>query len=248
LKALILAAGLGTRLYPITANIPKALVRINGISLLELAIRKVSAEGFRDIIVNIHHHAGQVREFLKEHNFPDVSVSVSDESGQLLGTGGAIMKARWFLDGSQPFLVHNVDVISNVSLQSILHDHSVKKGLATLSVSERVSSRYFLFDDQMKLIGWTDTSSGEKRFAGYHSGNTTPLAFSGIHIISPEIFNLFKTTGSFSIIDTYLDLAAESNIFGHPQPGIAWFDLGKPEQLEVVSKYLRDHPGSCSSL
>jgi N-acetyl-alpha-D-muramate 1-phosphate uridylyltransferase len=248
LKALILAAGLGTRLRPLTAGIPKALVSINGITLLEIVIRKLAREGFSDIIINVHHHAGQVIEFLNRQQFPGVNISISDESGQLLDTGGAILKARWFLDGQEPFLVHNVDNISDISLQTLLTNHKEKGGLATLSVSDRLTKRYFLFDNGLKLRGWTDTSTGEIRWAGVTAKQAQRLAFNGIHIIEPEIFNLMKEDGKFSIIDLYLRLAGHHFIFGHVQPGRTWFDLGKPDQLEIVASYLKDHPENISDL
>ena len=242
MKALILAAGLGTRLMPLTADIPKALVSINGFTLLELAIRKLAREGFSEIIVNVHHHARLVMEFLNHHHFRGVQISISDESDQLLDTGGAILKARWFLDGKEPFLVHNVDVISDVSLKAMLSEHNLRGGLATLSVSDRQTRRYFIFDDTLKLVGWKDSSSGEIRWAGEPMLKAHPLAFSGIHVISPEIFRLMEEEGRFSIVDTYLRIAAKNAIFGYLQPGQTWFDLGKPGQVEAVSRFLSDHP------
>ena len=242
LKALILAAGLGTRLMPVTTDIPKALVSINGITFLELAIRKIAGEGFSDIIVNVHHHAGLVMEFLNQHHFPGVNISISDESSKLLDTGGAILKARWFLDGKEPFLVHNVDVISDLNLKALLSEHALRGGLATLSVTDRQTRRYFLFDDTLKLTGWTDSSSGEIRWAGDPLLKAHPLAFNGIHMINPEIFRLMDEEGRFSIIDTYLRIAGKSAIYGYLQPGQTWFDLGKPDQLEVVSRFLSNHP------
>jgi N-acetyl-alpha-D-muramate 1-phosphate uridylyltransferase len=242
LKAMILAAGLGTRLMPLTAGIPKALVSINGVTLLELAIGRLASEGFSEIIVNVHHHSEMVIEFLKSKRFQDVHLSISDESSQLLDTGGAILKARWFLDGNEPFLVHNVDIISNISLKALLRAHVERRSLATLSVSERQTKRYFLFDDDLRLKGWTDTSTGELRRAAETNEDTRKLAFNGIHMINPEIFRLMKEKGKFSIIDAYLGLARDHPIFGHIQPGKTWFDLGKPDQLSVVSEFLDDHP------
>jgi NDP-sugar pyrophosphorylase family protein len=233
---------MGTRLMPLTANIPKALVSINGATLLEIAIRKLTRDGFTDIIVNVHHHAGLIREFLNRHQFQGANISISDESGQLLDTGGAILKARWFLDGKDPFLIHNVDVISDISLQSLLTEHYERAGLVTLSVSDRQTRRYFLFDDTLKLRGWTDSSSGEIRWAGDPIQQARPLAFNGIHIINPEIFRFMEEKGRFSIIDTYLRLARTNSIYGYLQPGHAWFDVGKPEQLALISRFLTDHP------
>ena len=202
----------------------------------------MAREGFSNIIVNVHHHAAQIVEFLKRNQFQGASISVSDESGELLDTGGAILKARWFLDGKDPFLVHNVDIISDISLQSVLTAHMAKGGLATLSVSHRQTKRYFLFDNMLRLKGWTDTSSGEIKWAGDPIEQPQKLAFNGIHIINPEFFNLLEEEGRFSIIDTYLKLAEDHIIFGQVQPGKTWFDLGKPDQLEVVASFLKDHP------
>ena len=239
---MILAAGLGTRLMPLTATTPKALVSINGITLLEIALRKLARGGFTDIIVNVHHHANLVKEFLDRTHLQNVKVSISDESEQLLDTGGAILKARWFLDGNEPFLVHNVDVISDISLKSLLDEHFKRRGLATLSIIDRKTRRYFLFDDTLRLKGWTDSSTGETRWAGDPVKDARRLAFSGIHMINPEIFRLMKEQGRFSIIDTYLRLAEMNSIYGYLQPGQTWFDLGKPDQLSAVSKFLNDHP------
>jgi NDP-sugar pyrophosphorylase family protein len=248
LKALILAAGLGTRLMPLTATTPKALVKVNGVTLLEIAIRKLAAADFNEIIVNVHHHADQVISYLKMSQFGDLSITISDETEQLLDTGGAILKAKWFLDGKEPFLVHNVDVISDISLEAMLAVHKNSGGLATLSVIDRNTKRYFLFDNELKLAGWTDTSSGEIRWSFNPLPQAKKLAFSGIHIISPEIFNLFKDKGRFSIIETYLDLSKTKPIYGYIQEGMNWFDLGKPEQVEMVATYLNEHPELIESI
>lgn len=241
MKALILAAGLGTRLMPLTSTTPKALVSINGTTLLELVIRKLAGQGFTDIIVNVHHHADQVKEFLKQFHYQNVNISISDESSELLDTGGAILKARWFLDGKESFLVHNVDIISDINLKELFDTHDKRGGLATLSVSDRQTRRYFLFDHELMLKGWKDSSSGEIRWAEDPVPDAQSLAFSGIHIINPEIFSLMEEKGRFSIIDTYLRLAKMNPIYGYLQPGQTWFDLGKPEQLDAVSKFLNDH-------
>jgi NDP-sugar pyrophosphorylase family protein len=248
LKALILAAGLGTRLMPLTAHIPKALVKVNGMTLLEIAIRRLASQGFNEIIVNVHHHADMVINYLEMSRFGNLQISISDETDQLLDTGGAILKAKWFLNGAEPFLVHNVDVISDLSLKSLLNDHMERNAMATLSVMDRATKRYFLFDDGLRLRGWTDTSTGEIRMAGVSDHSLRKLAFSGIHMISPEIYTLIEEQGRFSVIDTYLKLAADHAIYGFLQPGLTWFDLGKPDQVETVSKFLSEHPEFPNSL
>jgi NDP-sugar pyrophosphorylase family protein len=242
MKALILAAGLGTRLMPLTASKPKALVEINGKTLLEITIRKLVAEGFDEIIVNVHHHALQVIDYLDNSRFENIIIVISDETQELLDTGGAILKAKWFLEGDEPFLVHNVDLISNISLKQLIAEHKKRGGMAILSVIDRETKRYFLFDTDLRLTGWTDISTGDIRWAGEPEEFAINLAFSGIHVISPEIFSLMKEKGRFSIIDTYLKLASTHPIYGLKQEGATWFDLGKPEQIEVVAQFLNDNP------
>jgi len=241
-KALILAAGLGTRLMPLTANTPKALVRIHGIPLLEIAIRKLTREGFSDITVNIHHHAGQIIDYLAGHPFPGARINVSDESEMLLDTGGAILHARRFLDGPEPFLVHNVDVISDIDLQALYRANRTGQHLATLAVSHRSSSRYFLFDDKGMMCGWKDTANNKTRWSGEPVDNAKPLAFSGVHVIHPGIFELLTEKGRFSIVDAYLRLARSHPVGSYFHTGNAWLDVGKKKQLPVAARYLSKHP------
>jgi NDP-sugar pyrophosphorylase family protein len=242
LKALILAAGLGTRLMPLTANAPKALVEINGISLLELAIRKLRSEGFSDIIVNVHHHSEQVIDFLLSKDFHGVRLAVSDESEELLDTGGAILKARWFLDGNEPFLVYNVDIITTLSLKKIYQEHQKSSGLATLAVSERKTSRYLAFAGDNTLCGWKDFITGQEIWSSGPVAGVNLKAFSGIHVISPAIFGLFNESGRFSVIHAYLRLAAAHRIYAYEHTLEPWFDLGKPEQIALVSEFVKSHP------
>jgi len=242
LKALILAAGLGSRLMPLTSDTPKALINVNGITLLERAIRKAAKAGFDDIIVNVHHFAGQIIDFLNASHFEGVKLAISDESDILLDTGGAIRKARWFLDGHEPFLVHNVDIISNIDLASMLSYHVDQQNLATLSVMDRKTSRYFLFDKAFRLKGWKDIYNGKLRWVDGPKKDLTALAFSGIHLLNPEIFDLLKESGRFSIVDAYLRLALQHQIHAYLQQDFTWFDIGKPDQLEKASEYLATHP------
>ena len=161
MKALILAAGLGTRLMPLTADIPKALVKVGGMTLLERAVRKLDSEGFSEIIVNVHHHGPKVIEFLAQLEVPGVNIAISDETGQLLDTGGGILKARWFLDGKEPFLVYNVDIITTLSLRKLFDDHLHNQCLATLAVSDRETSRYLLFDRAKPALRMEGYKRGE---------------------------------------------------------------------------------------
>jgi NDP-sugar pyrophosphorylase family protein len=242
LKALILAAGLGTRLMPLTANTPKALVEVNGISLLELAIRKLRSEGFSDIIVNVHHFSHMVIEFLLQQDFHGVKLAISDESDELLDTGGAILKARWFLEGNDPFLVYNVDIVTSLSLAEIYRLHLQNNGLATLAVSERKTTRYLAFNAKNNLCGWKDILTGKELWSQSPVEGAVWKAFSGIHVISPSIFGLFTESGRFSVIPAYLRLASEYPVFAFEHTSEPWFDLGKPEQITLVSDYLKRHP------
>ena len=242
MKAMILAAGLGTRLMPLTANTPKALVRVSGIPLLEIVIRKLTREGFSDITINIHHHAGQIIDYLAGHSFPGTRINVSDESKMLLDTGGAILHARRYLDGTEPFLVHNVDVISDIDLQALYRANLSGQHLATLAVSHRNSSRYFLLDDKGLLCGWKDAANDKTKWSGKPIGNAKPLAFSGVHVIHPNIFELMTETGRFSIVDAYLRLARFKPVGSYFHTGNAWFDVGRKEQLPVAARYLSKHP------
>ncbi len=242
MKAIILAAGLGTRLKPLTDDRPKALVGVAGLPMLEWAIRKVSAEGFDEITINVHHFAGQVKEFLRKKSFPGISIYISDETASLLDTGGAILHARSFLDGREPFLVYNTDIITDAPLREIYQRHLGSGKLATLCVSERLSGRYFLFDSIMQLTGWCDERNGIYRWVSAPEKDFRKLAFSGIHLINPAIFNLFTESGRFSIVDAYLRLAKHHPVGAFDISGQAWFDLGRPEQLALAGEYLSHHP------
>jgi NDP-sugar pyrophosphorylase family protein len=233
MKAMILAAGLGTRLGQLTANKPKALVEINGTPLLALVIQRLQHFGFDNIIINVHHFAEQIIQYLQtQHNF-GVQISISDERDLLLDTGGRIKKAEWFFNNEQPFLVHNVDIISSIDLKALYCYHIHTQAMATLACKKRNSSRYFLFDRQMRLCGWENNATGEQKIAISVSENEAQrMAFSGIHVIRPELLRQIRQTGAFSIIDTYLQLAPANliNCFDIGTADIA--DMGKPEQMQ----------------
>ncbi len=239
MKAMIFAAGLGTRLHPITNNIPKALVRVNGKTLLEIVITKIVQAGITDIIINVHHFAQQVIDFVSENNNFGVDIRFSDETAQLLDTGGGLKKASWFLNGDEPFLVYNVDVLSDINLADFIKYHKNHKALATLAVRKRETSRYLLFDRDFTLCAWENVKTGEKKIARDKS-DLKPFAFSGIHIIQPAIFNLINETGRFSIIDVYLKLAKEHRILGYDHTQTQWLDLGRIENLKEAESFLNE--------
>lgn len=237
MKAFILAAGLGTRLYPYTSDKPKALVELNGKTLLERAIRKVCELEVSEIIVNIHHFGDQIIDYLLENENFGLPVVISDERNQLLDTGGAILKARHLLGDEEPFLLYNVDVLSTVNLSELLFFHNNSGGLATLSVRSRETDRYLVFNNEMLLSGWRNRKTGEEKISR-HNQNLNDFAFSGIQIIRPEIFPMITETGKFSLIQMYLRLAKSEEIYGYPDASDLWMDLGKPDQLVEAQKIM----------
>jgi len=242
MKALIFAAGLGTRLKPLTDTMPKALVPIDGKPLLEHVILKLKAAGFNQIIVNVHHFPDQIIEFLKSKNNFDLRIEISNERDKLLDTGGGVKKAKWFFDDGKPFLVHNVDILSNIDLQSLYQQHLETSPLATLVVSERDTFRYFLFDKEARLKGWINEKTGEVR--PDHLANTqlfNKLAFSGIQVLSPEVFKLMDHFPDyFSIVDFYLRNAAQQQIKAYVPQALEMIDVGKLNVLTDAEQFVRN--------
>lgn len=236
MKAMILAAGLGTRLGALTADKPKALVEVNGKPMLEHVVENLKSYGITEIIVNVHHFGGQIIDFLKQNNNFGIRIEVSNESDALLDTGGGLMKASYFFDDGKPFLVHNVDVLSRTDLHKLEIYHTHIKSLATLVIKKRETSRYLLVDKYQLLCGWKNTKTGEKIVVRYGE-KLTEAAFSGIQILNPAIFKLCTKKGKFSLTELYLDLAAEHKIVVYNDCAL-WFDLGKPENIEEAEKSL----------
>ncbi|MCB8964475.1 MAG: nucleotidyltransferase family protein [Bacteroidales bacterium] len=236
MKAMILAAGLGTRLMPLTADKPKALVEVGGKTLLEHCINNLISQGFDHIVVNVHHFAPMIYHFLSQHSF-NASIYISDESDRLLDTGGGIIHARPFLDGDEPFLVHNVDIISDINLQALLRAHTINNALATLAVSSRESSRVFLFDSDMRLSGWRNMLTGKSIIPNEQSVTLNAHAFAGIHVLSPLFFQLTTAQGAFSIVDQYLNLCVDNRIYGVKFDNNYIIDVGKPNSLKRVEEY-----------
>jgi NDP-sugar pyrophosphorylase family protein len=224
MKAMVLAAGLGTRLRPLTNDRPKALVEVAGRTLLEITLSRLRDFGIRDVIVNVHHFADLVVEYLKTNNSFGMHIEISRED-VLLDTGGGLKKAGWFLD--EPFVLHNVDVISTIDLQRMVKFHTESNALATLAVQDRKTSRYLQFDEGLQLRG---------RASAPGPG---ALAFAGIHVISPRLLEMILEEGVFSIITTYLRLAtAGEKILGFRADEYYWRDLGTPENVARVSQEL----------
>ena len=236
MKAMIFAAGLGKRLGSITQNIPKALVEINGKTALQLAVERCSSFGFNEIIINVHHFADMVEEEVARLNSSGFRISVSDERDMLLENGGGLYKAKSFFD-KKPFLLYNVDIISDLDLSALYRHHTEKKGLATLAVRHRPGKRYLLVDSQGQLRGWRNISSGEQILAGQTDDELSEIAFSSMHIVEPDIFN-YMTEGIYTMIDLYLRLAPEHNIYTLKHDEGYWVDVGTPESLEHVRRLL----------
>ena len=229
---MILAAGLGTRLRPLTNDRPKAMVEVNGMPLLEIAIRRLRHFGYQDIIINVHHFAEKIIDFLEEKNNFGIHIEVSDERAQLLNTGGGLKKAGWFFEDGAPFLLCNTDILSNIDLQQFYDFHVKNGGLATLAIRERSTSRYLVFDDGPLLHGWTNVKSGELRMCRLEQEKLQMWAFSGMHIIDPKLLTLMPKDDAFSIIELYLQACTKNEIFGYIHTADEWLDVGKPETLK----------------
>jgi N-acetyl-alpha-D-muramate 1-phosphate uridylyltransferase len=232
MKAMILAAGLGTRFKPWTDKHPKALALVNGKTLLERNIVYLQSVGIKDVLVNVHHFAGQIQDAIKENNGWGSRITISDESGEVLETGGGLKKARVFFDQG-PFVLMNADILTDLDLRALISYHEEKKSLATLAVTNRKSARYFLFDKNNRLSGWRNTKTGEE-IISIRNIELNEKAFSGIHFVSPEIFPLIRQQGKFSIVEVYLDLAAHYPILGFDHSSSKLVDVGKPEAISTA--------------
>ena len=240
---MIFAAGLGTRLRPLTDHMPKALVPVAGVPMLQRVILRLKESGFNDLVINIHHFGEQILDFLKANQNFGVRIRISDERGELLDTGGGIRKARPLLDGDEPFLVHNVDILSDIDLAAFYRLHLEHPCDATLLTNHRQTSRYLLVDAEGRLRGWVKKSTGEVLPAGatYVEGNYTELAFGCIHVLSPSIFRYMEDErwhGKFSIIPFYIDICHRADVRCHAIDSEGWFDIGKPETLAKAEAYL----------
>ena len=243
MKAMIFAAGLGTRLKPITDTIPKALVPVCGEPLLKHVITRLKAAGIDDIVVNVHHFADQIISYLEQNDF-GVRISVSDESDRLLETGGGIFHARdLLLSPEGRFLVHNVDILSDLDIRAFM-DARRPGALASLLVSPRKTQRYLLFDNDMRLVGWTNLSTGEIRspYPGLDPSGYTMLAFSGIHQMSDDVFGVMESEGMgerFPIMDFYLKVCDRYPIYGIKPASLELIDVGKLDTLALAEEFIQ---------
>lgn len=234
MKAMVFAAGNGTRLRPFTLSHPKALIEVGGKPMLQRVIENLKSAGVTQIVVNVHHFAEQIERFLAANSSFGVNIAVSDERNLLLDTGGGLLCARRFLDGTEPILLHNADILTDMPLGEIpLH------GDATLAVSDRGSSRSLVFDSSNRLCGWINHKTGETK--GWNEGKQ--LSFNGIHLVSPRIFPALASYGKevFSMTPFYVDNANVMNVYGYDMGGYSWFDVGKPESLESARVWAELH-------
>lgn len=233
---MIFAAGLGTRLKPFTDKHPKALAPVNGKPLLQRNIEYLKGFGIKDIIVNVHHFADQIIDFIENNGQFGIRISVSHEVEEPLETGGGLKKAAWFFEDSKhPFIVCNADILTDLDLRKMYAYHQQKKGLATLAITQRKTSRNFLFNDDHLLVGWENNKTGEQRISR-NSIVTYPGAFTTIHVIEPRMIPLIPQSGKFSIIDTYLELAKTNDIYVYDHTGDLVVDVGKPESIRKAEE------------
>lgn len=227
MKAMILAAGLGTRLKPWTDKHPKALAVVNGKSLLQRNIAYLQQFGIYDVVVNVHHFAGQIMEELETNHGFGSNISISDESDEVLETGGGLKKAEWFFENEkEPFLLMNADILTDLDINAMKLQHVSSGALATLAVTTRPTSRNLLFDQDNTLCGWKNIATGELK-----GKDGSPKAFSGVHIIEPRIFSLIWEQGKFSMIDLYLRLCQSHTIMSFDHSEGKFQDVGKPESI-----------------
>ncbi len=231
MKAMILAAGTGTRLRPLTENKPKALIEVNQISMLEHQINYLMYYGVDEIIINIHHYADQIKDFIRQKKY-NVRIEFSDESEQLLDTGGGLKKASWFFDDGKSFFLIGVDIFTDLNLSDLLHYHERFHPMATLAVKKRNSTRDFLIDEKNLICGWRNNLTGQEIIVKNANSKLTSYGFSVVHVINPQIFDLITETGAFTMTSLYLRLIKDNTIIAYPHNRDKWFELGRLENLE----------------
>lgn len=237
MKAMIFAAGLGTRLKPFTDNHPKALAVVNEKPLLQRNIEYLKSFGIEEIVINVHHFADQIIEFLEENNYFGIEITISDETDQVLETGGGLVKAK--ANFEEDFLVMNVDILTDLNLADFIKAHQENKALVTLAVSDRNSSRKLFFNKQNELKGWRNLKTKEEIKAIDSLDNCKDLAFSGIHVISPSLFDKITEKGKFSIMKVYMDLMQTESIIGFDHSGGILIDVGRPESVTEAENYFK---------
>ncbi len=250
MKAMIFAAGLGTRFKPWTDTHPKALALVNGRSLLQHNIEYLQRFNISDVVVNVHHFADQIIEVVQKNNGWGSNIMISDETNEVLETGGGLLKAKTLLKGNEPFVTLNVDILTDLNIADLIAFHQDKKALISFGITNRKTSRNFLFDGYNRLCGWRNTNTGEEKgpllelrsqpslhsVAPEGGGTKHPMAYSCVVVFQPEIFELIPQRGKFSLVETYLSLAADHPIYGYDHSGDKLVDVGKPESIAIAEK------------
>ena len=242
MKAMIFAAGLGTRLRPMTDDRPKAMVEVAGKPLLEWAILRLISFGYSQVIINVHHYGQSIVDFITQKQQFGIEIMISDERDVLLDTGGGLKKASvYFQDDRAPFLLTNVDILTDMDLQAFRNFHTKSNALVTLATRNRDTSRYLLFDQNHRLCGWKNVRTNETKISIPKDNPLNPLAFSGIQMVAPSIFSLITEEGTFSTIPLYLRLAQNHLLQGYPHDQDFWMDVGKPNELAEADLILRQN-------
>jgi len=234
-RAMILAAGRGARLSPLSDNVPKALIKYDGKPMLEHIIMKLINAGVQDIIINVHHHAEQIISYVEDNNMFGISIEFSHETKELLDTGGGIYNARWFFEGKGAFIVYNIDIHSSIDIAQLLETHNRGERLVTLAVKQRDTSRNFLMNEKNVLSGWKNNQTGEVIITR-EDKNLVSTAFSGIHVISDAIFPLIEREGPFSITNAYLELSKDHSIYLYDHSNDHWTDMAHPNNFPGLLK------------
>jgi N-acetyl-alpha-D-muramate 1-phosphate uridylyltransferase len=235
MKGMIFAAGLGTRFKPWTDKHPKALAVVNGKSLLQRNIEYLQQYGITEVVVNVHHFADQITDAVKKNNGWGSKIIISDETNEVLETGGGLLKAKNLLAGDEPFVTINVDILTDLSIKRLLDYHKDYKPLISFGVTNRNTSRYFLFDEYDRLCGWRNKKTKEEKIV-IDKPNLVERAYSCVVVFEPKVFSLIKQQGKFSLVETYLDLAKENLILGYEHTGDRLVDVGKPESVAVAEQ------------
>ena len=238
MKAFILAAGMGTRLGSLTADKPKALVEVNGKSMLENLVLQLKLQGIQQFLINVHHFSDKIIQHVEAKNNFGVDITFSDESQELLDTGGAIRKAAVFFKGNESILVHNVDVASGINFEDLESYHKKNNALATLCVRKRESSRALLFDEKMQLSGWANWAKDNYKWVSKSMTTFDSFAYSGIYLVQPDFAKKLPFTARFSIIDAWLKMAKTEKIIAFEDKSAYWFDLGTKKKIEAAERYL----------
>lgn len=235
MRAMIFAAGLGTRFKPWTDTHPKALAMVNGKSLLQRNIEYLQQYNIKDVVVNVHHFSDQIIEAVKKSNGWGSHVTISDETDEVLETGGGLLKAKNLLEGNEPFITLNADFLTNLNIDDLFAFHKKQQALISFGVTNRKTSRNFLFDEDYRLCGWRNNTTGEEKIS-IPKNNLKEMAYSCVVIFQPEIFDLIPQRGKFSLVDTYLSLAPHHPIYGYNHSGDKLVDVGKPESVALAEK------------